>query len=267
MSAIRAGILQIAPVFGRKRDNLGRAERLLAGAGRLDLLVLPELFATGYRFVSREELEGLAEPVPGGETSAFLEGLARRTGAVVVAGIAERSGDVFYNAAGVFDPRGHVGTYRKVHLFDEEKLFFAPGDKGFPVWTFPWGTLGVMICYDWRFPEACRAMALAGADVVAQPSNLVFRDSPRVTPVRAFENRVYILVSDRTGSDDRPGREPLVFAGQSFCADPFGGVAGAIPAGTEGMSVVELDLARAREKGLTPRNDLFQDRRPDQYRA
>lgn len=267
MSAIRAGILQIAPVFGRKRDNLDRAERLLARAEGLDLLVLPELFATGYRFVSQEELEELAEPVPGGETSAFLEGLARRTGAVVVAGIAERSGGAFYNAAGVFGPRGHVGTYRKVHLFDEEKLFFAPGDKGFPVWEFPWGRLGVMICYDWRFPEACRAMALAGADVVAQPSNLVYTDCPRVTPVRAFENRIYILVADRTGSDDRPGRAPLVFVGQSFCADPFGVVTGAVPPGTEGLSVAGLDLARAREKGLTVRNDIFRDRRPDQYRA
>ncbi len=267
MSVIRAGILQVAPVFGEKEANHARAARLLDGAGRLDLVVLPELFATGYRFVSGDDLARLAEPVPGGPTSDFLAGLARSIRGTVVAGIAERAGNAFYNAAAVFSPDGHLGTYRKVHLFDEEKLFFTPGDRGFPVWTLPWGKLGVMICYDWRFPEACRAMALAGADVVAQPSNLVYTDCPRVTPVRAYENRVHILVADRTGEDRRPGREPLAFVGQSFVTDPFGKTVAAIGAGQEGLAIAELDLSLARKKRLTDRNDIFADRRPDQYHA
>lgn len=265
MNMIRAGILQVAPVFGEKEANFSRAVRFFEGAGRLDLVVLPELFATGYRFVSGEEVARLAEPVPGGPTSVFLEDLARRTGGTVVAGVAERAGNAFYNAAAIFAPGGHVGTYRKVHLFDEEKLFFAPGDLGFPVWTLPWGRLGVMICYDWRFPEACRAMALAGADVVAQPSNLVYTDCPRVTPVRAFENRVHILVADRTGEDRRPGRDPLRFVGQSFMADPFGKVGALVGTGQEGLAFADLDLSRARDKRLTDRNDILADRRPDQY--
>lgn len=263
---IRAGVLQYAPAFGEVRRNLETVAHWVERAGKLDLLVLPELFSTGYRFVSREEAAALAEPFPDGPACKAMARWAAALGGVVVGGFAERDGDRLCNSAAVFGPSGPIGLYRKVHLFAEETEIFAPGDRGFPVWGLPWGRLGVMVCYDWRFPEAARTLALAGADVIAHPSNLVHRQCPRVMPARAIENRVFTLTADRTGEDARPGKPALRFAGQSLGVAPSGEVLFLIPPGEEKLVALEIDPAAARDKSLNPQNDILQDRRPEQYR-
>lgn len=263
---IRAALLQYAPAFGHKRENLDRTAAFLARERHLDLLVLPELFATGYLFASAREADQAAEDLPNGETGRALADWARRLGGVVVGGLVERHAGRLYNSAAVFSPDGFLGVYRKVHLFGEETRCFAPGDRGFPVWETGRFRLGVMICYDWRFPEACRTLALAGAEIVAHPSNFVMQDAPRAMPVRALENRVFTITADRTGADRRPPRAPLVFAGQSLVAAPDGAVLATVPPGEERLAVVEIDPNRAREKRIGASNDAFADRRPEAYR-
>ena len=145
-------------------DNLDRIVTTLETA-EADLLVLPELCASGYQFVSNDEVRDLAEPVPAGPTTKRLLELAKRRQMVIVAGLPERAGTSYYNSAVVVGPQGFIGCYRKTHLFFEETLFFTPGDTGFQVWDLGPARIGVMICFDWYYPEAARTLALKGADI------------------------------------------------------------------------------------------------------
>lgn len=257
---------------GAVAANLDRAEALL-GAGESDLYVLPELFASGYFFASTDEAAALAEDVPGGETTRRLERWAAETGATFVAGLPERDASRraprLFNSAVVVTPRRHLGTYRKTHLFYEETLHFAPGDSGFRVWTVTDRAgasyrLGVMICFDWIFPEAARALALAGADVIAHPSNLVLPYCPDAMPVRALENGVFTATANRVGSETN-GRETLSFIGRSRICGPGATVLADAPPAVEGVFTAEIDPRAARATRINAYNDRFGDRRPALY--
>ncbi len=130
---MRIGYLQFDPTFGEVARNLDRVTAHLEQV-EADLIVLPELFATGYQFVSQAEVMDLAEPVPDGQTTIRLAEIAARRGMTIVAGLAERAGSRCFNSAVVVGPKGFLGCYRKTHLFFEETLFFTPGDSGFRVW-------------------------------------------------------------------------------------------------------------------------------------
>ena len=104
-------------------------------------------------------------------------------------------------------PRGLLQTYRKVHLFNQEKRWFDPGDLPFQVERVRGVRVGMMICFDWVFPEASRALALQGADLVAHPSNLVLDYCQRVMPARCIENGVFAVTANRFGEDRRPHRQ------------------------------------------------------------
>ncbi|MBD3342594.1 MAG: acyltransferase, partial [Candidatus Lokiarchaeota archaeon] len=126
-----------------------------------DLWVLPEFFQTGYLFQKKQEVEKLAEEIPNGQTTQFLIEQAKRHNTTIVAGLAERDGDKFYNSAVcVNGAKGFLGKYRKIHLFDREKLFFELGDMPFSVIDLGTFKLGIMICFDWIYPEAARSLAV-----------------------------------------------------------------------------------------------------------
>src|SRR5262249_20269206 len=135
-SPIRVACIQIEPKIGEKKANVAHSlDRIAEAASKgARLIVLPELCNSGYVFASRHEAFTLAEPVPNGPTTEIWEEAARRHGAVIVAGICERANDALYNSAAIIGPSGFVGTYRKVHLWGAENLFFEPGDLGVPVW-------------------------------------------------------------------------------------------------------------------------------------
>lgn len=261
---MNAGLYQFSPVFGKKENNLKKVVDSVSGCD-LDLLVLPEFFATGYQFTSVEEVSALSEEVPGGATTETLLGLSRKSGVFIVAGLPERDGSRFYNSAILAGPEGLLGVYRKTHLFYEEKLFFTPGDTGFRVWETDLGKIGIMICFDWFFPESMRSLALAGADVVAHPSNLVLPYCPDAMPVRCLENRVYAITANRTGTEMRNKENPLTFIGQSLIVSPDGTVLARASGDEEGLLASEIDPLYARGKNLNQYNDILKDRRPDQY--
>lgn len=255
-------IYQFAPAFGDAERNLQKIEQRLQDI-EADLVVLPELCTTGYFFASREQVQSMAEPVPGGETVRRLETLCQWKGLHLVAGIAESAEGTCYNSAVLIGPDGWIGTYRKIHLFWKEKIGFAPGNRPFQVWNIGKARVGLMVCFDWIFPESARSLALQGADIICHPANLVLPHCPDAMVTRSIENRVYTVTANRIGFEEREGKK-LNFIGKSQIT----GVKGEIllrMGQEEGLKQIEIDPALARNKKITEANDLFQDRKPDLY--
>lgn len=261
---MRVGYLQFDPVFGEVARNLDHVTARLEQV-ETDLIVLPELFATGYQFVSQEEVFQLAEPVPDGATTKRLADIAARRGMTIVAGLPERDGGRCFNSAIVVGPKGFIGCYRKTHLFFEETLWFTPGDSGFHVWDIGPAKVGVMICFDWYYPESARTLALQGADIIAHPSNLVLPNCPDSMVTRCLENRVFSVTANRIGSEARGGKDRLTFIGLSEVVSPRGRILHRAPRDIEDLTLVEIDPAEARLKALNDYNDLLRDRRPAFY--
>lgn len=262
---INAAIFQFAPVFGEVKQNLARVEAALSSSSA-DLVVLPELFNTGYQFTSAEEARVLSEEVPGGATTQRLMGLSQERSLYIAAGIAEHSGGRIFNSAVLTGPDGFIGVYRKTHLYFEENLWFDPGDTGFKVWDTRIGRIGLMVCFDWFFPESARTLALMGADIIAHPSNLVLPFCPDAMITRCLENRVFALTANRIGCEERGGRGRLDFIGTSQITSCRGKILARASRDAEEYLETEFDPAEASNKQLNEYNNLFADRRPEYYR-
>ncbi len=262
MSTLKVAAVQTDPAFGEIDRNVAEALDLVPAG--CDLAVLPELFSTGYQFKGPDEAAALAEPLPGGPVCRLLSSFAADTGTALVAGLAERDGDLLYNSCLLARPDGSTAVYRKAHLFWDEKISFAPGDTPFAVHRAAGAPIGMMICFDWIFPESARALALAGAQVICHPSNLVLPHCPDAMITRCLENRVFAITANRIGEENRTG-QPLKFIGRSQVVAPSGERLAALDEGRTGAAAAEIDLA-ATGKRITPRNDLWADRRPELYR-
>lgn len=263
---MRIGIYQNNPQFGDTKKNLEQAITAMETI-KADLVVLPELFATGYQFTSIEEVINLAEEIPSGPTCTALVKYTHLKNLFIVFGIAERHGDKLFNSAVLIGPEGFIGRYRKSHLFYEEKLFFSPGDTGFNVFDIGKARLGLMICYDWWFPEAARTLALKGADIICHPANLVLTGCHKAMVTRSLENAVYSVTANRIGAEARGGKEKLKFTGQSQIIDPAGQVLLSMEDNSAGIAAIDVDVERAKDKAITSLNDRFKDRRPELYSA
>nr|MBI3612508.1 acyltransferase [Nitrospirota bacterium] len=261
---MRVGYFQFDPTFGDIKRNLDLLTDRVSKV-QCDLLVLPELFASGYQFVSKQEVEALAEPIPDGPTTQRLLEIARRQQCHLVAGLPERHQGRCYNSAVLVGPGGVVGVYRKAHLFFEETLFFAPGDTGFQVWDIGQAKVGVMICFDWFYPESARTLALKGAEILCHPSNLVLPHCPDAMVTRCLENRLFSITANRIGSEERGGKDRLTFIGSSEIVTPKGRILHRATRDEEELTVLEIDPAEARNKKLNRYNDLLRDRRPGLY--
>jgi len=260
---MKVGFIQFEPYFGQVDRNLAKAEELILKS-EADVLVLPECFNTGYFFLSKEEVRDLSENIPEGKTSKLLIDLAGRKGQYIVAGMVERSGDRVFNSAVVVSPRGHLGTYRKIHLFSEEKLWFTPGDLPFPVYDTGFGKIGVMICFDWFFPESARILALKGADVICHCANLVLPYCQDGMITRCLENRVFAVTANRTG-DERRGDKILSYTGRSQITGPQGNLLYRASVDGDEIGTVGIDIKLARNKRLNVYNHLLNNRRPEMY--
>lgn len=258
---MKVGFLQYCPVFGQKAQNLRTVRQMLRDT-EADVIVLPELFSTGYALLNEQELAGLAEPAQG-ETAAFMHELARATGGAYAYGFAERSAGQFYNSMALVTPQGLTAVYRKSHLFFEEKFLFAPGDTGFQTFEYRSVTYGLLICWDWIYPEAMRTLALQGGQVMLHAANLVTPYCPDAMVTRALENRVFVVTADRCGDEVR-GDKNFHFIGQSQIVAPDGKVLTRL-ADETCVRVIDIDPCRALDKKITAHNDLLAERRPDLY--
>jgi predicted amidohydrolase len=259
---MRVGYLQFGPIFGQKESNFERVANFLDSA-KADLIVLPELFATGYIFESKRELHGLAEDEMG-PTFTFLRGLSIKSGAAIVAGIAERDGADCYNSCCLFKNGEIQAKYRKVHLFDREKEMFTAGDTLFEVTDLNGVKIGLMICFDWIFPEVARVQALKGAQVLCHPANLVLPHCPQSMLVRCIENGIFAITANRVGTENRAGIE-LTYIGTSEVIGPRGEVLVRSDSTEEDLRIIEIDPRLALNKMITPQNHLIDDRKPDLY--
>lgn len=256
---MRVGFIQTNPKLLKPRENVSRALELLKRL-RADLIVLPELFNTGYNFRSKKEVEKVAEAIPDGFTSQVLLAEVRRKKCAIVAGIAERANGKLYNSAVFVTPKS-VKRYRKIHLFKDEKRFFAPGNLGFQVFEAFGAKIGVMICFDWFFPESCRTLAVKGAEIIAHPANLVLPYCPEGMKTRSLENRIFTITADRAGRE-----RGLRYMGQSQVTDVRGKVLYRAGKANEEIFSVEISPREARRKKINPFNDLLGDRRMKYYR-
>ena len=178
-----------------------------------------------------------------------------------MAGFNERDGDKLYNTAVLVGPGGLVGKYRKMHLFLDEKDIFTPGDLGLPVFDTGLCKLGLLICFDWMFPEVWRILALKGADIICHPSNLIIPGlCQKALPVHAVCNRVFVITANRIGAEG-----DLTFTGLSTIADPKANVLLQASPDHEEVGLAEIDISLARDKQATPKNHVFNDRRPGDY--
>jgi len=260
---MRLAFVQFSPSFGNVSENISQVLKLADGV-EAELYVLPELFASGYQFRSREELMTLAEPATGGATVGRLAAWCRRRGAFACAGLAERDGAAVYNSAVLIGPDGLRGVYRKVHLFRREKeLFDAPAEDAFKVYDIGPARVGMMICFDWIFPEVARILALRGAQIILHPANLVLTHCPAAMVTRCLENRVFAVTADRTGTEDR-WDEKMTFIGHSQIVSPRGEVLLRLEDEEAAVSI-DINPAEADDKSATPQNDVFADRRVELY--
>jgi predicted amidohydrolase len=262
---MRVGFIQSDPLFGNTEYNLSKVESLIT-LRKADLMVLPELFSTGYHFLNQNEALKLSEPIPEGPTTQSLIRICNKNQISIIAGIAEQDENRSYNSAVVIGPNGYLGKYRKIHLFGTEKNCFHPGNLPLKVFDIGSARVGVMICFDWRFPETARTLALSGADLIAHPSNLVLPHCPQAIITRCLENRVFAVTANRIGAEERISGNPLNFIGQSQVVDPDGNILCRASETKEETKVIEIDIGKSRNKSISSGDNLFTDRRPDLYR-
>jgi predicted amidohydrolase len=261
---MRLGFLQLRPKFGAVKENVRRAISLLDKVSEATI-VLPELFNTGYLFRNEEELASLAEVVPGGYTTTELKKLAHRRQLNLVFGLAQKYKGKIYNSAVCITSKGKVESYQKVHLFDREKLFFTRGDS-FNVVSTATAKLGLLVCFDWIFPEVARTLALRGAEILCHPANLILPFAQDAMKTRCIENRVFAVTANRIGSERR-GTVSLSFTGGSQILGPSGEVLASAGDRSESLRVVEIDVREAANKCVGPNNNIFEDRMPSRYTA
>jgi predicted amidohydrolase len=270
---VQVACVQMQPRFGDKAHNVQRSLQFIEQAARqgAQLVVLPELANTGYVFANREEAFALAEPVTGGETVAAWSEACARLRIHLVAGFAERDGARLFNAAIALGPRGHLATYRKLHLWGDEHLFFEPGDCGLLLVHTEIGRIAPLICYDGWFPETYRLLAAQGADLVCMPTNWVpmpgqpdgsFAMANTLAMANAHSNGLAIACADRVGTE-----RGQPFIGRSLIVGSDGWpLAGPASAEQEEVLLARIDLHRARRgRQLNAFNHVLRDRRADVY--
>jgi predicted amidohydrolase len=261
---------QLAPRIGELAANRALALAAIAEAvdAGADVVVLPELVTSGYVFASRAEAASLAI-APDHATFADWATAAARGDATVVGGFCEQGadGDV-YNSAAIVDATGVRAVYRKLHLWDREKLVFTPGAAAPPIVATRVGRIAALVCYDIEFPELTRAVALAGAQLLAVPTNWPLGPRPAgerppevtIAMATARINRMAIACADRAGTER--GQE---WTSGSSIVDPDGWVAA--ESREPGAVTADVDLDRALDKAFTEHADAFADRRPEHYGA
>jgi len=261
---MRASVLQFQPRLGDRAGNLHRLQEMLAPL-KTDLVVLPELVTSGYLFADQDELLPLAEEAGNSDSFYLFHSLSTNNDFSIVYGYPEFANGRLYNSCMLINPDGSFYNYRKVHLFDRENLLFSPGNEPFRVHPAKGDIrVGMMICFDWIFPESMRSLALQGAQLICHPANLVLPWCQQAMKVRALENRVFCLTANRFGEESNAGMK-LSFTGASQILDCQGDLLTNLPASGNAISTVDINPELADNKQLGTANNLFTDRKPEYY--
>jgi predicted amidohydrolase len=258
---VKIGFVQCEPVLGDVQATIKKIDALIHRCGKADILVLPELCNSGYNFNSYRQARETSEEIGDSVFIHYLESRCAQSKTYIVSGFNEKSNGELYNTAVLVGPNGYIGSYRKLHLFMNEKDWFKPGNMGLPVFDIGLCKIGMLICFDWIFPEAWRIIALKRADIICHPSNLVLPGlAQKAVPIHAITNRVYIVTANRVGTE-----RDLSFTGLSMIVNPKGEILAQASQTKEEIGIKDIDITMARDKMMTERNNLFSDRRPKEY--
>ncbi|MFN3196580.1 MAG: nitrilase-related carbon-nitrogen hydrolase [Chlorobiota bacterium] len=229
-----------------------------------DILVFPELATTGYLHKDKSALMNISDSFQSDTINKFQK-LSTSKDKIIVFGFSELVGEDIYNSAAILIPDATKSTiYRKTHLFYKERFVFNEGDTGFNVVEYNGLKLGTMICYDWRFPESTRALALKGSNLVVCPSNLVTGVWQNVMSARALENKVYMAVANKIGIE-QDEEEKLEFNGESAIYSYDGSYLAKASANKEEVITADIYPELTLDKSFNEFNDIFKDRRPKLY--
>jgi len=273
-SMIKMAAVQFDPRLGQKDANVKKSLELIkeaAGKGA-NLIVLPEMANTSYIFDTREECFSVCEKIPEGPTTKAWMKAAKELNVYICAGIGEVDNGKLYNSAVLIGPEGYIGTHRKMHLWEDDKVFFEPGDLGFQVFQTPIGRISMIICFDMWYPECFRILSLMGADIVCCPTNWIDLSAegdphelqtvgPELCRVNAGINNIFIVAADRIGVEREtkfPGKSCIVGTNGWFMAGPAS-------YGDEEILYAEANLMEARRLNWNKMNVVHRDRRTDLY--
>jgi len=198
---MKISIIQTDVSYKNKHENINRVTDLLATAKSIgDVVLLPELFSTGYIFNEASEIHGLSEKYADSETIESLRLLAKKFNTLIVAGVAESTGDEYFNTVAVVDENGLKAKYRKISQTNIDRQYFSRGQE---LITFEHQGIkfGIAICFDLWFPEIIRKYSKLGVDVLLHPSNFGGEQSLQISRARAIENSMYVVTCNRVGSD------------------------------------------------------------------
>ncbi len=261
---MKVGFYQFRPLFGKPEQNCKKIISTLENA-EADLIVLPELALSGYYFKDKDESLKYAEDPESSKIIDEIANLARQKNMHLVLGFAEKQGRQCFNSSALIGPDGIKHIYRKIHLFNEEKFCFDPGDTPFVINDVNGVKIGMMICFDWVFPEVTRILALQGAQIICQPSNLVLTFCQQTMLARCIENKVFAITANRYGVDKRP-QGSLKFTGNSQVVAPGGLLLHRAASQRDALFITEIDPDDANNKMITQHNDVLSDRRPEFYK-
>ncbi|HHE40975.1 MAG TPA: hypothetical protein ENL10_05695 [Candidatus Cloacimonetes bacterium] len=259
---MRVGFLQFNPQLFHEKQNLNKISKMLQNCNT-DLVVLPELCTSGYLFKSNIEMEPLSSTADG-RIPGFFKNISERENTAIVAGFLEKDEELLFNSQIFAAPSGNQVIYRKTHLFFNEKDLFSPGNSGFKIAHYNDAILGFMVCFDWIFPESARTLSLRGAEILCHSANLVLPFCQKAMITRSIENHVYTITSNRVGTETN-GSQELTFTGMSQITDPSGNILVQADKTEEVLLVVDIDPEVARNKMITEKNHLFEDRRKEFY--
>lgn len=239
-----------------------------AASASIDLVVFPECFLTGYIYHSREEVNDHAVSLEDDGWRRIVT-VCRETGIHVICGFLERDSGRIYNSAALAGPNEIIGVHRKSHLplMGADRFVDLPLNEPLRVFHTDIGAIGICICYELRFPEVARTLALQGADLIAVPTNWIAKSrmlAEAFAQVRAAENRVFLVTANRNDVDG-----DHAFMGASRVFSPEGAEL-LFADMASGLHAVDIDLAVAHDKRIiftpgTHEVDTFKDRRPDIY--
>ena len=270
MSTFVVAGVQMNTILMDKEGNLSLIiqQLQLAASEQARLVVFPECALTGYCFESLEEAIPYAETIPGSSTNRLIEA-CQKLNIHLVLGMLEKDDEQCYNAAVLLGPQGLIGKYRKIHLpFLGVDRFVNPGNLGFQVHETPLGRIGLNICYDGRFPESARALALRGADIVLLPTNWpkgAEEFAEFLVNARGIENHLFSIAVNRVGKE-----RGFQFIGRSRVANPEGKTLATASGNQEEIIYAEIDPLESRNKQIVriPGNleiNCIKDRRPQYY--
>ncbi len=260
---MKVTLAQTSPKFLDIKTNLEKAIQIIK-ENHSDIYIFPELFLSGYNIQSKEQLIRNSMKLNSKEIKKLQE-ISKKKEIGICGGYAEIYKDNFYNSAFFIGDGQILSNYRKTHLFNNEKDLFIPGNTGFEVFEYKKTKIGIMICYDWIYPESARTLTKKGAQIILHPSNLVLPYCQTAMYTRALENKVFIATVNRVGTEKDKNNNDVHFKGLSQIVNPNGEYILKLEENTEQVKSIDIKPEFSNDKNMTPKNHILNDLRPEYY--